>query len=222
MIGTGVFLKTRAMTCNVGTPALVFAVWIVSGLLVLAGTFCYAEVGSLMPEAGGQYVFVRRAYGRVTGFLLGWGTFAVVLASSTGARADDPQAQPVDAEYSARIREYTTEPFFLTELVDHLPSSETVPSPKKALGYVVGTPEKLTYTKDINAYFRALAAASPRVKVWTIGKSEEGRDIAVFPLAVPAIAWFKQSALFLVLAAIFLIGLGVAFWPRRTDRRAAD
>ena len=56
-------------------------------------------------------------------------------------------------------------------------SSDTVPSPKKALGYVVGTPEKLTYTKDINAYFRALAAASPRVKVWTIGKSEEGREM---------------------------------------------
>ena len=94
-----------------------------------------------------------------------------------GAGADDPPAQPVDADYTAKIREYTTEPFFLTELVDHLPSSDAVPSPQKALGYVVGTPEKLTYTKDINAYFRALAAASPRVKVWTIGKSEEGREM---------------------------------------------
>ena len=93
------------------------------------------------------------------------------------AWADDPPAQPVDADYTAKIREYTTEPFFLTELVDHLPSSDTVPSPKKALGYVVGTPEKLTYTKDLNAYFRALAAASPRVKVWTIGKSEGGREM---------------------------------------------
>ena len=51
------------------------------------------------------------------------------------------------------------------------------PRRRKSLGYVVGTPEKLTYTKDINAYFRALAAASPRVKVWTIGKSEGGREM---------------------------------------------
>ena len=106
-----------------------------------------------------------------------WLLTGLLLASSRGAAADDPPAQPVDADYTAKIREYTTEPFFLTELVDHLPSSDAVPSPRKALGYVVGTPEKLTYTKDINAYFRALAAASPRVKVWTIGKSEEGREM---------------------------------------------
>ena len=87
MIGTGVFLKTRAMTCNVGTPLMVFAVWIAGGLLVLAGTFCYAEVGSLMPEAGGQYVFVRRAFGRLTGFMLGWATFAIYVAAAQAALA---------------------------------------------------------------------------------------------------------------------------------------
>jgi dipeptidyl aminopeptidase/acylaminoacyl peptidase len=106
-----------------------------------------------------------------------WVLAGVLLSSSPGAWADDSPGQPLDADYGAKIREYTTEPFFLTELVDHLPSSDTVPSPKKALGYVVGTPEKLTYTKDINAYFRSLAAASPRVKVWTIGKSEGGREM---------------------------------------------
>ena len=106
-----------------------------------------------------------------------WLLAGLLLASVKGAVADDPSAQPVDADYTAKIREYTTEPFFLTEFVDHLPASATVPSPQKALGYVVGTPEKLTYTKDINAYFRKLGAASPRVKVWTVGKSEEGREM---------------------------------------------
>jgi hypothetical protein len=101
----------------------------------------------------------------------------LLFSLSLGARAEGPLAQPLDAEYAAKIREYTTEPFFLTELVDHLPSSSTVPSPKQALGYVIGTPEKLTYTKDINAYFRRLAGASPRVRVWTIGKSEGGREM---------------------------------------------
>ncbi len=103
----------------------------------------------------------------------------LLLASCMGAATDDPPAQSVDVDYTAKIREYTTEPFFLTELVDHLPASKSVPSPQKALGYIVGTPEKLTYTKDINAYFRALAAASPRVKVWNIGNSEEGREMII-------------------------------------------
>jgi dipeptidyl aminopeptidase/acylaminoacyl peptidase len=109
--------------------------------------------------------------------LVRWVLTTLLLLCAAGTYADDLPAQPLDSEYTAKIREYTTEPVFLTEFVDHLPSSATVPSPKKALGYVVGTPEKLTYTKDINAYFRALAAASPRVKVWTIGKSEEGREM---------------------------------------------
>ncbi len=85
-------------------------------------------------------------------------------------------AQQNDAEYTAKILEYTTDKQFLTELVDHLPASATVPSPMKVLGYAIGTPNKLTYTKDIFRYFRELAKATPRVKVWTVGKSEEGRE----------------------------------------------
>ncbi len=107
--------------------------------------------------------------------------YSGVLVANRGAAvaADSPVQPALTSTTPAKIREYTTEPFFLTELVDHLPSSDAVPSPQKALGYIAGTPEKLTYTKDINAYFRKLAAASPRVKVWTIGKSEEGREMLV-------------------------------------------
>ncbi|MGZ5482235.1 MAG: M14 family zinc carboxypeptidase, partial [Pyrinomonadaceae bacterium] len=73
--------------------------------------------------------------------------------------------------------EYTTESYFMTELVDHLPMSETVPSPDKVLGYVVGTPNKLTYTKDVHRYFREIARASPRVRVFTAPeRSEEGKE----------------------------------------------
>ncbi len=86
-------------------------------------------------------------------------------------------AQPLDDAYTGRIREYTTEPFFLTELVDHLPASKTVPAPDRVLGYAVGTPDKLTYTKDIHRYLRELEKASPRVKVFSIGRSEEGREM---------------------------------------------
>jgi hypothetical protein len=84
---------------------------------------------------------------------------------------------PLNAAYGAKIAEYTTEKYFMTELVDHLPVSDKVPSPDKILGYVVGTPNKLTYTKDLYRYYRALAAASPRVRIFTAAeKSEDGRE----------------------------------------------
>ena len=84
---------------------------------------------------------------------------------------------PVDTAYGAKIAEYTTEKYFMTELVDHLPLSDKVPSPDKILGYTIGTPNKLTYTKDLHRYYRALAGASPRVRVLVAPeKSEEGRE----------------------------------------------
>ncbi|HYH87153.1 MAG TPA: M14 family zinc carboxypeptidase [Pyrinomonadaceae bacterium] len=82
-----------------------------------------------------------------------------------------------DESYTAKIREYTTEKHFSTELVDHLPASDRVPSPDKVLGYVVGTPNKLTYTKDIHRYMRELERTSPRVRVFVAPeRSEEGRE----------------------------------------------
>ncbi len=82
-------------------------------------------------------------------------------------------------EYSKKIKEFTTEPVFSTELVDHLPLSSCVPAPDAFLHHIVGAPDVLDYTKDINAYMRLLASKSPRVKVWSIGMSEEGREMLV-------------------------------------------
>ena len=102
---------------------------------------------------------------------------AVLSVTAADKKPAKQPAAPVvapqknDEAYSAKIKEYTTEPFFLTELVDHLPVSATVPSPDKVLGYVIGTPNKLTYTKDIHRYMRELEKASKRVKVFSIGKS---------------------------------------------------
>ncbi|HEY0727182.1 MAG TPA: M14 family zinc carboxypeptidase, partial [Pyrinomonadaceae bacterium] len=84
---------------------------------------------------------------------------------------------PLDTAYGAKIAEYTTEKYFMTELVDHLPLSDKVPSPEKILGYAIGAPNKLTYTKDLYRYYRALAGASPRVRILIAPeKSEEGRE----------------------------------------------
>ncbi len=82
-----------------------------------------------------------------------------------------------DAEYGQRIREYTTDPRFLNELVDHLPSSETVPSPLEHFGEIIGAPDILHSTTEIYGYLQALADASGRVTYRAIGQTEEGREM---------------------------------------------
>src|SRR5258705_4439131 len=85
VIGTGVFLKARVMTCNVGTPKMVLFVYVIAGLLSLAGALSYAELAAMMPKAGGEYVFMREAYGRPWGFLFGWMSFFIGKAGSQAA-----------------------------------------------------------------------------------------------------------------------------------------
>src|ERR1022692_3869619 len=81
-------------------------------------------------------------------------------------------SQAVDEEYTRKIREYTTEPFFNSPLTDYLPASKTVPTPKVVLGDVAGAPNILPYTYEVYTYMRMLEKASPRVKVFSIGKTE--------------------------------------------------
>ena len=94
----------------------------------------------------------------------------------------DP-AQPIDEEYTRKIREYTTEAFFLSPLVDYLPASSSVPTPKVVLGDIAGAPNKLPYSKEVYAYMRMLEKATPRVKVFSIGKTEEGREMIAVAVA---------------------------------------
>ncbi|MGA2177546.1 MAG: amino acid permease [Verrucomicrobiota bacterium] len=84
IIGTGVFLKTARMAQAVGTPALVLLAWLAAGLLSLAGALSYAELGAMLPDAGGEYVYLRAAYGDLPAFLFGWMRLAV---GSTGSIA---------------------------------------------------------------------------------------------------------------------------------------
>ncbi len=84
IIGTGVFLKTARMAQAAGTPALVLLAWVAAGLLSLAGALSYAELGAMLPDAGGEYVYLRAAYGDLPAFLFGWMRLAV---GSTGSIA---------------------------------------------------------------------------------------------------------------------------------------
>ncbi len=80
-IGTGVFLKSAAMAQAVGTPALVLGAWVAAGLVALLGALCFSELGAMLPDAGGEYVYLRAAFGEVPGFLYGCNSFVLGGAS---------------------------------------------------------------------------------------------------------------------------------------------
>ncbi|MBL8220798.1 MAG: hypothetical protein JNL62_16315 [Bryobacterales bacterium] len=102
----------------------------------------------------------------------------IALSACTATLAAQ-STQRQDEDFATQVKQWTTKPEFLTPLVDHLPRVEGIPTPKDVLGYHIGTPQKLTHTAEIYKYYRALAAASQRVKVIEIGKTDEGRDCLV-------------------------------------------
>ena len=111
--------------------------------------------------------FIRRAgAGRAT-LTLG---LALLLVWTTA------YPQKVHEEYTKKIREYTTDPHFSTKYVNYLPAAAGIPTPLDVLGHIVGAPDVLSYSHEVYKYLRALAQASPRVEVFTVGKTEEGRD----------------------------------------------
>jgi hypothetical protein len=123
-------------------------------------------------------------------FALGGALLACALVSAPafgqarkGEPAPAPAPQKVDKEYTRLIKEYLQDPRITTELVDHMPASDTVPSPLRFLGRIPGKPGELTCAKDIYRYYEALAKASPRAKFWKIGTTEEGRDQVILAIA---------------------------------------
>jgi hypothetical protein len=92
------------------------------------------------------------------------------------APARDPK-QAVDEAYTAKMKKYTTAPYFTSPLVDYLPASKSVPTPEVVLGDVAGAPGILPYAEDVYKYMRLLEKASARVKVYSIGTTEEGREM---------------------------------------------
>ena len=117
--------------------------------------------------------------------LLALGSVSALAATAPNGSmlyARDP-GQPIDQAYTAQILKDTTDPSFNSPLTDYLPASSSVPTPEKVLGHIAGAPDYLPYSADVYRYFRALAAASPRVKVFSIGKTEEGREMIAVAIA---------------------------------------
>jgi hypothetical protein len=114
---------------------------------------------------------------------------AIAAAAQTSLNANfarDPK-QPIDQSYTDHIHKYTTDARFSSPLVDYLPASSTVPTPAKILGDISGAPDMLPYAEDVYKYFRLLEKSSPRVKVVTIGHSEEGREMIAVAIADEAL-----------------------------------
>ena len=105
---------------------------------------------------------------------------------ATAKPGRDPN-QPIDEEYTKKIKEYTTETFFLSPLVDYMPASKTVPTPKAVLGDIAGAEGKLPYSKEVYEYMRLLAKSTPRVKVYAVGTTEEGKEMLAVAVASEAL-----------------------------------
>ncbi len=87
MIGSGIFIVASDMARDVGSAGWLLGLWIVTGLMTLLGALSYAELASMMPHAGGQYVYLKEAYGSLWGFLYGWSAFLVIQCGSIAAVA---------------------------------------------------------------------------------------------------------------------------------------
>ena len=107
-----------------------------------------------------------------------WTALLCTFAAANAQAPDMPEPGASEAIAAA-----TTDPQFISPLVNYVPQSDKVPSPEKFFGRIMGAPGELTGTEKTYAYARAMAAASPRVRVFTIGKSEEGRDIVLIAIA---------------------------------------
>ena len=113
-----------------------------------------------------------------------WSLCLIILSSinifsQIGAtpKLERDKNQAIDKEYTKKIAEFTTRKEFNSPLTNYLPKSDTVPTPKDALGYIAGAKDKLPYSKDVYRYMRMVEKASPRVKVYSIGTTIEGREM---------------------------------------------
>ena len=87
MIGTGIFTTTGFLAGDLGRPSLVLGIWVVGAVIAVAGCLCYSEMGVNLPESGGEYIFLREAWGPVWGFLSGWISFFAGFSAPIAAAA---------------------------------------------------------------------------------------------------------------------------------------
>ena len=127
VIGSGIFRKAGVMASQVGSPEVLLAVWLMAGIVSLLGTLSNAELASMMPQTGGQYIYLERAFGPFVAFLYGWALFAVIQSGSIAALAY------VFAEYTTKLIPLPGGPESLHAIIFHLPFIGDI-APFKELG----------------------------------------------------------------------------------------
>jgi len=127
VIGSGIFRKPGVMAHELGSPELLLAVWLVAGVVSLLGTLSNAELAGMMPQTGGQYLYLQRAYGPFVAFLYGWALFAVIQSGSIAA------VSYVFAEYATQFVPLPEAGESLAQLTWHLPFIGDI-TPFKDLG----------------------------------------------------------------------------------------
>jgi hypothetical protein len=130
-----------------------------------------------------QNPMIRILCASMATILLAMAALSAQAGDETAPARDAKQA--VDEAYTAKIQKYTTAPYFTSPLVNYLPASKNVPTPEVVLGDVAGAPGVLPYSADVYKYMRMLEKASPRVKVFTIGTTEEGREMIAVAISSP-------------------------------------
>src|SRR5262249_49452270 len=152
VIGSGIFRKPGIMAAQLGSPLLLLSVWLLAGVITLFGALTNAEIASMIPETGGQYVFFDRMYGPFAGFLYGWAAFAVIQSGSIAAVAY------VFAEYSTQFIPLPNLPGSIAAWSIHFPFIGDI-SPLKECGVkglAVGLILVLTVVNYIGAKFGAV------------------------------------------------------------------
>src|SRR5258708_12913462 len=87
MIGSGIFIVSADITRQVGTPFALLMIWLIAGVMTIAGALAYGELAAMMPAAGGQYVYLREAYGGMWAFMFGWTLLLVIQTATIAAGA---------------------------------------------------------------------------------------------------------------------------------------
>ena len=128
----------------------------------------------------------RRFWSKLALFILACAVVTPYAHADGETQPGRDAKQPIDEAYTAKMKKYTTEPFFTSPLVDYLPASKTVPTPEVVLGDVAGAPGILPYANDVYKYMRLLEKSSPRVKVFSIGTTEEGREMIAVAVSAEA------------------------------------
>ena len=199
VIGSGIFRKAGVMANQVGSPEVLLGVWILAGLVSLLGTLSNAELAAMMPQTGGQYVFLERAFGPFVAFLYGWALFAVIQSGSIAALCY------VFAEYTTQILPLPELSGSLAQFTFHLPFIGNI-APFRELG-VKGLAAAviviLTVVNYVGVRFGGLVQ-----NIFSVAKMAAMLGLVVLVILTPGVGQLTH----LTADSVTIHPTGLAFW----------